>query len=99
MPPDVARRGRTEGTHRVHVIHQLKFARRCPVNNGFDIYELRVETGELLKVEDILAAVEALPEREFQETLTKQLAQALKAVVTTVGEHSGVRTTCFASPS
>jgi hypothetical protein len=82
----------------MHVIHEFKFARRCPVNSGFDIYDLRVESGELLKVEDILAAIEALPEQEFQETLTKQLAHTLKAVVTTTGYHSGVRTTCFATP-
>jgi hypothetical protein len=79
------------------VTHECKFARRCPVNNGFDIYDLRVETSGLLKVEDILAAIDALPEQIFQEEITERLAQALAAKVTTTGYHSGVKTTVEAA--
>lgn len=80
----------------MRVIHETTFARRCPVDDAQDLYELRVETNRVVKVEDILAAVEALPEKAFQEDITKALAAKLGCTVTTVGYHSGVKTTCSA---
>lgn len=76
------------------VRHEMKFARRCPVNDLRDVYHLTVETNGILKVEDILEAVAALPEVAFQEALTLALAAVLRCAVTTVGYHSGVKTTC-----
>jgi hypothetical protein len=80
----------------MRVIHELTFARRCPVDDAQDLYELRVETTRVVKVEDVLAAVEALPEQAFQEEITLKLAAQLGCRVTTVGFHSGVKTTCEA---
>lgn len=80
----------------MHVTHELTFARTCPVNDALDRYELRVETNRMVKVEDILAAIEALPEKAYQEELTLKLAAQLGCVVTTVGYHSGIKTTCRA---
>ncbi len=77
--------------------HELKVVRRCPVNDGTDIYDVTVETHGFLKVEDILAAVAALPEVEFQENITLMLAQTLRCSIITVGYHSGVKTTCTVS--
>lgn len=79
---------------KMNVTHELTFARRCPVNDALDRYELRVETTRLVKVEDILAAVDALPEKAFQEDITTTLAAKLGCQVTTIGYHSGVKTTC-----
>jgi hypothetical protein len=78
---------------RMKVTHEMTFARRCPVDDALDQYELRVETTRTVKVEDILAAIEALPEKAFQEDITTTLAAKLGCSVTTVGYHSGVKTT------
>lgn len=80
----------------MNVVHELKFSRRCPVDDAKDNYELRVETTELLKVEDILAAIAALPDKAFQEEITTTLAGKLDCRVTTIGFHKGVKTTCSA---
>jgi hypothetical protein len=80
----------------MRVTHEMTFARRCPVDDAQDLYELRVETARVVKVEDILAAVAALPERAFQEDITLALAAKLGCAVTTIGHHSGVKTTCQA---
>ncbi len=78
------------------IIHELTFSRTCPVNDSKDNYTLTVETDRLVKVEDILAAVTALPEKEFQEELTEQLARSLDGCrIEIVGYHSGVKTTCL----
>jgi hypothetical protein len=79
---------------RMKVTHEMTFARRCPVDDALDHYELCVETTRTVKVEDILAAIEALPEKSFQEEITAALAAKLGCSVTTVGYHSGVKTTC-----
>lgn len=80
----------------MRVIHEATFVRRCPVDDAQDRYELRVETTHLVKIEDILAAIEALPEQAFQEEITQNLAAKLGCRVTTIGIHSGIRTTCIA---
>lgn len=78
------------------VIHELSFDRRCPINDGFDHYDLVIETNRLITVEDILEAIDELPEKVFQEVITERLAARLKCRVTTTGHHSGVKTTCTA---
>jgi len=78
----------------MRVTHELTFNRQCPVDDAQDRYELCVETTRTVKVEDILAAIEALPEKAFQEEITAALAAKLGCRVTTVGYHSGVKTTC-----
>jgi hypothetical protein len=80
----------------VIVKHELTIARRCPVNDAHDIYQVLVEATRLIKVEDILAAAASLPERAFQEDLTVALAARLGCRVTTTGFHRGVKTTCCA---
>lgn len=79
------------------IAHELTAQCTCPVDNGPDTYAVRIETGRVVKVENILAAVAALrTETIFQEEFTERLARQLGARVTTVGYHSGVRTTCSA---
>lgn len=69
------------------ITHEMKFARRCPVDDALDLYELCVETNRTVKVEDIQAAVSGLPEKAFQEELTLMLAARLGCVVTTIGDY------------
>lgn len=74
--------------------YETRFSRKCPVNPDVtDHYDLIVEA-EFTPVERILAGIDALPEKGFQEDLTKELAAILQCKVTTVGYHSGVKTTC-----
>jgi hypothetical protein len=75
--------------------HELTFSKTCPLNDSIDNYKLTVETDRMVKVEDILAAIAALPEKEYQEKLTEQLARRLEGCrIEVMGYHSGVKTTC-----
>jgi hypothetical protein len=78
----------------MRVTHELTFHRQCPVDDALDLYEARIETDRTVTVEDILAAIKALPKKAFQEEITAALAGKLGCRVTTVGHHSGVKTTC-----
>jgi hypothetical protein len=82
----------------VLVTHEFTASCRCPVDQGPDHYEVRIETGREIAVETILAAAQALAETaQFQERFTQSLARQIGARVTTIGYHSGVKTTCSAS--
>lgn len=78
--------------------HEFVAKALCPVNGSVDVYAVTVQTVFDVKVEDILAAAKIMEgERIFQEDFTRRLFSALSAfgvIVTTVGTHSGVRTTC-----
>jgi len=76
------------------VTYETMLRRRCPVNDDYDTYVVLVESNTTVPVERLLEALAALPEKEFQETLTQQLADVLGRKITTVGYHSGVKTTC-----
>lgn len=79
------------------ITHEYTFARKCPVNDGKDVYTLIVETEGLVMVEAILAAINKLPETAFQEHITDDLASSLPGCkVTTICLHSGIKTTCTA---
>lgn len=67
---------------------------RCPVNDARDTYQVIVEANRMVKVEDILTAVTSIPDRTFQEDITQTLAAVLGCGITTIGYHSGVKTTC-----
>jgi hypothetical protein len=81
----------------VIVTHELEVTCRCPVDDTLDRYAVTVTVQRILPVEDILAAVESLPGREFQEAVTLHLARTLGASVVTRGTHSGIVTTCSCS--
>ena len=76
------------------VRHELTMYCHCPVNGARDTYQVVVEANRVVKVEDILAAVAAVPDKMFQEDITAHLAAVLGCGVTTTGYHSGVKTIC-----
>lgn len=78
------------------VRHELTMHCTCPVNGARDSYQVIVEANRVVKVEDIIAAVRSMPDRMFQEDITQALAAELDCGVTTIGYHSGVKTTCLA---
>lgn len=62
-----------------------------------DDYEVVIETGKMIKVEELIALLdEYRPLAMFQEELTQDIVRRLGAVskVMTTGMHSGVETVC-----
>ena len=79
----------------MRVRHELTVQAKCPVDNKRDVYTCYVYARGVVKVEDILAAVQELTKDDrpvFQEAFTQDLHRALACKVKTVGYHSGVKT-------
>ncbi len=68
----------------------------CPVDATRDRYEIELESGHMVPVEDILAAVHQLSGPLYQEDFTAQLAMKVQCQVTSVGYHSGIKTVVVA---
>jgi hypothetical protein len=49
---------------------------------------------KIIKVEYIIAVVDAIEWPVFQEEMTQQLADRLGCRVRSIGYHSGIKTTC-----
>jgi len=77
--------------------HKFRFTRLCPVDDGVDNYKCHIETNKIIKVETILATIDALPKKAFQESITQTLARKLGCRVKTTCYHSGVKTICECS--
>lgn len=77
--------------------HSLTVTFACPVDGERDTYEVTIETTRIIPVERILEAVAGVGDRKlYQEAAAVELARALGARVTLLGEHSGVETLCEA---
>ena len=76
------------------VTHEIQVYGRCPVDGKSDFYDVTITTMKVIKVEDIIVAVEAIEWPAFQEEMTQQLADRLGCRVRSVGFHSGIKTTC-----
>lgn len=77
------------------VLHELSGACVCPVDGEPDRYRITIEADAVIKVEAIIQTVSKLAKvKLFQEEFTARLARALGVTVTTIGFHSGVKTTC-----
>ena len=76
--------------------YELRLRSICPVNDGVDQYEVIIETTQEIRVEDLLDLVEHYREtKATQEEITQRLVKDFdeEVTVTTVGYHSGVKTT------
>ncbi len=82
----------------MHVRHEIQIQCKCPTDDLLDLYDCIVECERVLKIEEIISAVEDLAgQKMFQEDLTVKLARQLNARVTTTGWHFGtVKTTVWA---
>jgi len=77
--------------------YETRIVAQCPVDGGADVYEATFESDDTIRCEEILAAIGKLAtERVYQEAITASLARDLRCKVTTVGYHSGVKTTVVA---
>lgn len=69
--------------------YTTEFFTNCP-NNGLRIkYRLRIETREIIPVEQITAKVESISEG-FHEEVADELLRAFGGVQTLVADHHGV---------
>lgn len=74
--------------------YETKIVAACPMDGGPDLYDATFESDDTIRCEDIIAAVgKYATEKAFQEIITADLARSLRCRVTTVGYHSGVKTT------
>ncbi len=77
--------------------YETKIVAACPVDSKPDVYDAVFESDDTIRCEDILAAVGRFAtEKAYQEAITADLARDLRCKVTTVGYHSGVKTTVVA---
>lgn len=76
------------------VTYEFELVAACPVDGKPDVYACTVRASRTIPVEDILrAAADLALKKLYQEDLTVSLQRTLAAEVTTVGWHSGVKTT------
>lgn len=81
----------------MHCKYETRIEAACPVDDKPDVYEATFESHDTIRCEDILAAIgKYATEKAYQEAITADLARALRCRVTTVGYHSGVKTTVVA---
>jgi hypothetical protein len=76
------------------VTHEIQVYGRCPVDGKSDSYDVTITTMKIIKVEYIIAVVDAIEWPVFQEEMTQQLADRLGCRVRSIGYHSGIKTTC-----
>lgn len=79
--------------------YELPIVAICPVDQSTDVYEAVFESDEPVMVERIREVVqEWRTKAAIQESITQALADAIGCKVTTVGNHSTVKTTIVATP-
>lgn len=79
------------------VKHYLTMTAKCPADGRIDHYELIVECKRVVLVEKILAESVRFQDKPlYQEEITNLLSKRLRAKVTTIGFHSGIKTVCEA---
>lgn len=77
--------------------YETRIVAACPVDAKPDVYDATFESDDTIRCEDIIAAIgKYATEKAFQEVITVELARELRCRVTTVGYHSGVKTTVVA---
>ena len=75
------------------VTHEIEVRGLCPVDLSFDVYQVKISSMKIVKVEEIISVVNALKWPLYQEEMTQKLAEELQCSVCSVGYHSGVKTT------
>lgn len=79
--------------------YQASLTARCPKDTKvIDVYEVTIESRDMISAEDILASLDKYRDgtTRYQEDITEAIAVDLgpSVRVTTTGIHSGIVTTC-----
>lgn len=81
----------------MYVKHEFKIKANCPVDGEGDTYDAVFEPVGLVYVEYIRKVLEEAKDAKIpQEELTLEMARKLGGTLTTVGFHSGIKTTVVA---
>lgn len=78
-------------------MNRYEFTHRagCPNGGLMDCYEVTIESGMPIQVEEILRVVKAASNPIFQESLADYLRNNLGAKVQIIGWHHGIKITCI----
>ena len=77
--------------------YETRIVAACPVDDKPDVYDAIFENDDAIQVERILELTAKYAViKAYQELITSELARDLRCKVTTVGYHSGVKTTVVA---
>ncbi len=75
-------------------IYEIAVRAVCAVDGARDVYILTLESHDPIRVETIVQMADRLTAHPvLQEDMTRDFARNLGCTVTSVGYHSGVRTT------
>lgn len=77
--------------------YETKIVAACPVDDKPDVYDATFESDDTIRCEAIIEAIGRwATEKAYQEIITAELARSLRCRVTTIGYHSGIKTTVVA---
>lgn len=77
--------------------YETKIVAACPMDGGPDVYDAVFESDDTIRCEDIANEIgKFATEKAYQESITADLARRLRCKVTTIGYHSGIKTTVVA---
>lgn len=75
-------------------IYETEMTCTCPVDGSKDRYLVTLQSDVMIQVETLLKELKQFENMEdFQEGVTDALASKFNCRVTTIGMHSGVKTT------
>jgi hypothetical protein len=74
-------------------VYELEVRAVCPIHSDLiDVYQVRIESASLIKVETILEHFKQYEGKQiFQETMAQESAVALGVTVEITGMHAGVK--------
>jgi hypothetical protein len=74
-------------------IYETSFYCKCPINKIRILYELKIETKEIISVEELLKHIEHWYQDGFHELIADHLAESFNGVQTLKADHHSVKIT------
>lgn len=74
-------------------IYETSFYCKCPINKIRILYELKIETKEIISVEELLKHIEHWYQDGFHELIADHLAESFNGIQTLKADHHSVKIT------
>ena len=74
-------------------IYETSFYCKCPINKIRILYELKIETKEIISVEELLKHIEHWYQDGFHELIADHLAERFNGIHTLKADHHSVKIT------
>jgi hypothetical protein len=74
-------------------IYKTSFYCKCPINKIRILYELKIETKEIISVEELLKHIEHWYADGFHELIADHLAESFNGIQTLKADHHSVKIT------